>query len=101
MITILAALVVGLNMVAAAEFSFLLALPTLGAATLYAGYKNWGILLDSAGVSGLIVGVVLSGIAAAVAVKAFVKWLTHHGLIPFGIYRILLAWALLAYFLTR
>ncbi len=98
MITMLAALVVGLDMVAAAEFSFLLALPTLGAATLYSGYRNWGDLIHSAGAGGLIVGLLVSAVVAAIAVKGFVKWLTHHGLMPFGVYRILLAVALLIYF---
>jgi len=99
MITILAALVVGLDMLAAAEFSFLLALPTLGAATVYEGAKSWDVLAQSAGVDGLVIGLVVSGVVAAVAVKAFVKWLTGHGLLPFGIYRIALAAAVCAYFI--
>jgi undecaprenyl-diphosphatase len=98
MITILAGLVVGLDMVAAAEFSFLLALPTLGAATLYSAYKQWHELMQAAGPLGLAVGLIVSGVVAALAVKAFVKWLTRHGMIPFGIYRIVAAGALYAYF---
>lgn len=98
MITILAALVIGLDMVAAAEFSFLLALPTLGAATVYAGYKNWSELTTYVGVDAMIVGLVVSGLVAAVAVKGFVRWLSGHGLVPFGIYRLVLAGALVAYF---
>ena len=98
MITILAGLVVGLDMLAAAEFSFLLALPTLTAATLYEGWKYRDAIHHDIGVLSLLVGVIVSGVVAAVAVKAFVRWLTHHGLIPFGIYRILLASALLWYF---
>lgn len=98
MITIVAALLVGLDMVTAAEFSFLLALPTLGGATLYEGVKSWDTLMDSAGPAGLIVGLVVSGIVAAIAVAAFVRWLTKHGLTPFGVYRILLAAAVYAYF---
>jgi undecaprenyl-diphosphatase len=101
MITILAAIVVGLNFVTAAEFSFLLALPTLGGATIYAASKDWGNLMDAAGPDTILIGVVVSGLAAAVAVKAFVKWLTHHGMIPFGIYRILLGLAVFAYFLRN
>ena len=97
MITILAALVVGMNMVTAAEFSFLLALPTLGAATLYEGYKDRHELLQSAGIDGLLIGLIVSGIVAAIVIKIFVKWLTKHGLMPFGVYRILLAVAI--YFL--
>lgn len=91
MITIVAGLIVGLDMLTAAEFSFLLALPTLGAATVYEGLKSWDVLLPSAGPGGLLIGLAVSGIVAALAVKGFVKWLTGHGLLPFGIYRILLA----------
>ena len=98
MITMIGGLIIGLDMVAAAEFSFLLALPTLGAATLYSGYKHWDVLSDSAGIAALAVGLALSWLTAVVAVKALVKWLTRHGMIPFGIYRILLAVVLLVYF---
>lgn len=98
MMTMIAGLIIGLDMMAAAEFSFLLALPTLGAATLYSGYKHWHALDASAGILVLAVGLAVSWITAVVAVKALVKWLTHHGLIPFGVYRILLAIVLLAYF---
>lgn len=90
MVTICAALIVGLDMVTAAEFSFLLALPTLGAATIYEGLKSHNELLDAAGVDGLLIGLVVSGLVAAVAVKLFVKWLTRGGLIPFGVYRVAL-----------
>ena len=91
MITILAALAVGLDMVTAAEFSFLLALPTLTGATVISAHEDWAILMQAAGVDGMLVGLIISGIVAAVAVKWFVKWLTHHGLIPFGVYRIIAA----------
>jgi undecaprenyl-diphosphatase len=99
MVTIVAALVVGLDMVAAAEFSFLLALPTLGAATLYEAASNWSALQASAGPEGLVVGLAISALVAAVTVRALVRWLTTHGLIPFGIYRLLLAGAVYLYFL--
>jgi len=98
MITILAALVVGLDMVTAAEFSFLLALPTLGAATVYEGAGSWHVLAESAGVDGVLIGLVVSGVVAALAIKGFVRWLTGHGLMPFGLYRLALAAAVLAYF---
>ncbi|MFA5250963.1 MAG: undecaprenyl-diphosphate phosphatase [Phycisphaerae bacterium] len=91
MITILAALVVGLDMVTAAEFSFLLALPTLMGATFFSAYEDWAILKEASGVDGMLVGLIVSGIVAALAVKGFVKWLTHHDLAIFGIYRIIAA----------
>ena len=99
MITILAALVVGLDMVRAAEFSFLLALPTLGAATVFEAVKGWSELTGAAGAGGLLIGLVVSGIVAAIAVKAFVKWLTGHGLWPFGVYRIIAGVVLYVYFM--
>ena len=99
MITILAALVIGLDMLASAEFSFLLALPTLGAATLFTGYKNWNELTVHVGPETMIVGLVVTVIVAVVAVKGFVKWLAGHGLLPFGIYRLVLAAAVYAYFI--
>jgi undecaprenyl-diphosphatase len=98
MITILAALVIGFDMLAAAEFSFLLALPTLGAATVYEGAKSWHDLTGSVGVDGMLIGLVVSGVVAALAVKGFVRWLTRHGLLPFGIYRLALAGVVFAYF---
>ncbi len=99
MITIVAGLLVGLNLVASAEFSFLLAIPTLGAATVFEMVSNMPALLISADISSLLIGIAISGIIAAIAIKWFVNWLTRHGLVPFGIYRILLAAAVCAYFL--
>ena len=98
MITILAALVIGLDMVTAAEFSFLVALPTLGAATVYEGYKHWSVMTESVGMDGMIIGLLVTTVVAALAIKGLVKWLSGHGLAPFGYYRIALAAAVLAYF---
>ena len=98
MITILAGLIVGLDLVTAAEFSFLLALPTLGAATLYTGYKNWGELTQHVGWPAMVVGLVVTTVVAMLAVRGFLHWLTKHGLLPFGIYRIALAAAVYASF---
>jgi undecaprenyl-diphosphatase len=100
MITIVAALLVGLDMIAAAEFSFLLALPTLLGATVISAAGDWNVLTQVVGLGGMLVGLIVSGIVAALAIKGFVKWLTHHGLTPFGIYRIIAA-VLVLYFIAR
>lgn len=100
MITILAALLVGLNMLAAAEFSFLLALPTLMGATVISAAKDWDVLRQVVGFDGMLVGLAVSGIVAALAIKGFVKWLTRHGLTPFGVYRLIAA-ALVFWLLAR
>ncbi len=98
MVTILAGLGVGLSMVAAAEFSFLLALPTLTAATLYKTVTQWDALTEFVGFDSLITGIVISGIVAGFSVKFLVQHLTKHGLAGFGYYRIGLAIGVFYYF---
>jgi undecaprenyl-diphosphatase len=88
MTTIVAALLLGLTPRAAAEFSFLLALPTLGAATLHDAVEHGGAIVHAAGAVGLAIGFVTSAIVAWLAVKGLLAWLNRHGLVPFGVYRI-------------
>jgi undecaprenyl-diphosphatase len=97
MVTILGGLLLGCSAVAAAEFSFLLALPTLGAATLYDLVKSREALLSGAtvGPAAMIVGLVAAAVVAAIAIRSFIRWLTRHGLEPFGWYRIVLGLLLL------
>jgi len=92
MATILAALLLGATPVVAAEFSFLLALPTLGAATAYDFLKNRHELLGPSlgGPAPLLVGLAVSAIVAALAIQGFLRFVTRRGLAPFGWYRIAL-----------
>lgn len=103
MTTILAALLLGATPVAAAEFSFLLALPTLGAATLYDLARSYRDLTAPAlgGPGPLVVGLVVSAIVAALAIRSFLGYLTRRGLVPFGWYRIAFGAVLLVYFLLH
>ena len=98
MTTILAALILGATPVAAAEFSFLLALPTLGAATLFDLLKHHDELTGPAigGPGPLIVGLVVSAIVAAIAIRGFLRYVTSRGLEPFGWYRIVLGAVVIA-----
>jgi undecaprenyl-diphosphatase len=91
MSTILAAQVAGLSTATAAEFSFLLALPTLGAATVYELLKSWRELLASASAPSILVGLVVSFVVAWAVIAAFLRYLGRAGLGPFGAYRIVLA----------
>jgi undecaprenyl-diphosphatase len=91
MVTIVGGLVLGLSMLRAAEFSFLLALPTLGAATVYKLLSTWSDLINGVGWLGISVGIVVSYGVAVLSVKLLVSWLTRWGLTPFGIYRLILA----------
>lgn len=96
MTTIVAAQMTGLSTSTAADFSFLLAIPTLGAATVYDLAKNHETLTSTPGMmSALVVGLVVSFVVALVVIAAFLRYLKRFGLTPFGIYRILLGIAVL------
>jgi undecaprenyl-diphosphatase len=90
MCTIVAGQLAGLSTRAAAEFSFLLALPTLGAATLYEGYRSWHELGSTAGVTPLLIGLVVSFLVAWAVIAVFLRYLERRGLEPFGYYRMAL-----------
>lgn len=85
--TIMGGLVFGLSRKAATEFSFFLAIPTMLAATAYDVYKNWALLrLDDLPV--FLVGFIFSFVAAMIAVKAFIHFVSNHSFIAFAWYRI-------------
>ncbi len=88
LVTILAALAVGLGVRAAVEFSFLLGAVTLGAAAAAEAYSARATLLADLGVAAPAVGVVVALASAAVTVRLFLGFLTRRGLAPFGWYRI-------------
>lgn len=80
----------GLSTATAAEFSFLLGLPTLGAATIYEGYKARHELMAHAGSVSVLIGLVISFVVALVVIAGFLHYLKRRGLEPFGYYRIAL-----------
>jgi undecaprenyl-diphosphatase len=89
MCTIVAGQLAGLSTATAAEFSFLLALPTLGAATIYEAYKSRHELL-TLGAAQVAVGLVTSFLVAWAVIAVFIAYLKRRGLLPFGVYRIML-----------
>lgn len=94
MMTIAGGVLVGLKPRQAAEFSFLLGLPTLGGACVYKLAKDLAgdgpHMFDVIGWAPMLVGVVVATLSAAVAVRWLVGFLTRHGLSVFGVYRIIL-----------
>ena len=95
--TIISALFLGTKRKAAVEFSFLLAVPTMLAATSLDILKsNFSYSLNEWFI--LTTGFVGSFAVAFIVVKWFLKFIQIHTFIPFGIYRIALA--ILFYFMV-
>lgn len=85
--TIVGGLLRGLERKCAAEFSFLLALPTMCAAAAYDLYQN-AALLSSALLAQIAGGFVVAFIAALLTVRALLYFVSRHTFTPFGWYRI-------------
>lgn len=92
MVTIVGGMLAGMRPRQAAEFSFLLALPTLGGASAYRLVKSMtgdeASMASALGWLPLLIGLAVATISAALAVKWLVAYLTRHGLAVFGWYRI-------------
>lgn len=99
MMTIAGGTLVGLSPAQAAEFSFLLGLPTLGSACLFKLAKNLKEahdtggpnLFEALGYVPVAIGFAVAALSAVIAVRWLVSFLTRHGLGLFGVYRIVLA----------
>ncbi len=85
--TIMGAWIVGLNSVAAAEFSFFLAIPTMIGATALTLFKA-KMALTAIEVLSLIIGFVVSFIVAIIVVDKFVNFLKKKRMRVFAVYRI-------------
>lgn len=88
--TIIGALVAGLSRAAALEFSFFLAIPTLGAASLYALWKARHDLV-AADVPIFALGLVTSFVVSLAVIAVLLRYVRDHDLRPFGWYRLALA----------
>ena len=88
--TIVGGLAVGIRRLAIVEFSFMLAVPTMAAATgldLLESYKS-----ISAGDLGLLlVGTAVSFIVALGALRFLIQYVRRFTFIPFGVYRVAVA----------
>ncbi|MDX2186174.1 MAG: undecaprenyl-diphosphate phosphatase [Opitutaceae bacterium] len=98
MVTMVGGYFCGLAPAKAAEFSFLVGLPTLAGAAALKIYKSGPLLLQVFGWQPMLVGIAVAALSAFLAVKLFVSYLTRHGLVPFAVYRIILAVFLLVWF---
>lgn len=93
--TIIAALMLGVERRTAAEFSFILAIPTMLAAAAYSVFKARAELsLDGFGL--IAVGFITAFLVALVVVRAVIAFIGRIGFTPFGWYRIGLGALMLA-----
>lgn len=90
LVTIVVAVLVGLSLRAAVEFSFLLGLITLSAATVLTAMSDGELLFDTFGVLTPLVGLAVAFVAALASVKWMVAWLQERGLDIFGFYRVVI-----------
>jgi undecaprenyl-diphosphatase len=87
--TIIAGLALGMKRKTVVLFSFLLAVPTMIAASGFDLLNSAGTF-SSSQVSTLMIGFVTSFFVALAAIRLFLGYITKNNFIPFGIYRIIL-----------
>ncbi len=104
MATIAAGQISGLSRTAALEFSFLLSIPTMAAATGYDLLKTLKgpdrVHIDSHGWALLFIGFAVSFVVAYAVVAWFMNWVRNRGFTPFAIYRIIVGAAVLYFALN-
>lgn len=96
--TIIGGLLIGLKRKAAAEFSFLLAVPTMLAATGYDTLKHYHEF-DTSNLLALLVGFITAFIVALAVIRWFLDFIKKHTFIPFGVYRIIIGGVFLLWIL--
>ncbi len=97
MATIVGGYLMGLSPKRAAEFSFLLGLITLSAASGYKLVGDGEQMLAALDLGPVLVGCLVAFVSAALAVKWLVGYLSKHGLALFAWYRIALAIAVFVF----
>ncbi len=94
--TIVGGLAAGVERAVIVEFSFLLAVPTMLAATIWDLLKTEAVL-DVHAWGLLAVGFIVAFMVAWFAVKFFLQYVRKHDLVAFGVYRVVAAVLLLLF----
>ncbi|MFN8377639.1 MAG: undecaprenyl-diphosphate phosphatase [Anaerolineae bacterium] len=97
--SIVGGMVAGLDRQAATRFSFFLAIPTLGLATL----ADFVLSLDEINPADLpyfLIGAVAAFFAALITVRWLLRYVSGHSYVPFGIYRIVVGILIVVLFAT-
>ncbi len=93
--TIIGAMLLGASRIAAAEFSFFLAIPTMAAATVYSLWKHHASLTAHQ-IELTAVGFAVSFFVAWAVIAAFMTFIRKHDFRPFGYYRLALGALIIA-----
>ena len=96
MMTIVGGYLAGLDPRQSAEFSFLLGLVTLTAATALKSYESGAAMVQVYGWPHILLGCAVAAVTAALAVRFLVTWLSRHGMAAFAWYRLAFAAVLAA-----
>jgi undecaprenyl-diphosphatase len=97
--SIFTGMMTGLSRKTAVEFSFLLAIPTMVAASTLDIIKSKPFI-DGMQIAPIAFGIIAAFITATITVKLFLKYVQNHTFVPFAIYRISLA-LVFWYFILR
>jgi undecaprenyl-diphosphatase len=100
LVTMAAGIFLGMSVSAAVEFSFLLGLVTLGAATIYEGITLGPAIVETFGWVSPVVGILVAAASAFIAVRWMVSYLRTRSLAVFGAYRVAIALVVAALVLT-
>jgi len=92
--TIIGGLLCGLNRKVSSDFSFLLAIPVMGAVSGYSLLKHYTEFAQAQW-SVFVIGFIVAFIVAYITVKLFLVFIQKFSFIPFGIYRIIFGVVLL------
>ncbi len=101
-VTILSAMLIGVNREESAKFSFLLSIPIMLGASLVKAYSfaKSGTVLTGEMVGFLIVGCLTAFVVSIITIKWLLKFINNHDFKSFGIYRIILGIILIILALT-
>lgn len=95
--TIIGALLIGVSRIAAAEFTFFLAVPSMIGASLFKLLK-FGFDFTAAEMMVLLFGMVVAFAVSIFAIKFLMGYIKKHDFKVFGLYRIVLGIIVIAYF---
>ncbi len=95
--TIIGSLLLGVSRRAAAEFTFMLAIPVMFGASILKLFKN-GLGYSAKEWFLLLVGMLVAFAVSVVVIRVLLEFIKRHNFVPFGIYRIVLGCIVVIYF---